>query len=439
MNIKVETKKLDRLGFEFDIKLAKKDFKNKYNNRLNYYKNNIDLKGFRKGKVPQKIVEKRFGDQIKEEIANDLLPQIVQEAFKQKDFTPAGEPKVEDFDINETLKLKLVAYSEPQIEDLDLEGIEADYDVEEVEKEEVKEKIDQLLERKVEYKEIDDEEKEIEEGDFVNIDFEGYLKETDEKIEGGSAEGQLIEVGKNSFLEDLEKALIGMKKNDEDTVNVKFPEDYNAENLAGKQTYFKVKINKIVEKVYPELTDELVQEISEYENVEELKEKTKEELKNTKEEKAKNELREEVFDRVLEKNNDFELPGNVYDEEIDNYMENNEDADKKEAKKKVEKSLKSYYLLRNVAGKYDINASDEVDKYIEQYAQYFGGDKKKATEMLKENGMLEQIAYSTWEKKVIDKMIDLINNKDEKENKKEEEKKETKETNTEDSKEDSDE
>ncbi len=174
-----------------------------------------------------------------------------------------------------------------------------------------------------------------------------------------------------------------------------------------------MKINKIVEKKYPELTDELVQEISDYETVEELKEETEKEIKESKKEEAKNELREDVFEKVLKKNNDFELPGNVFEEEKEHHLEQNEDADEEEAEEKVEKSLRSYYILRKVADDYDINASDEVDKYIEQYAQYFGGDKEKATEMLKENGMLDKIAYSTWEKKVLDKIIDIINNKNE--------------------------
>lgn len=407
MNINIETKELEKLGYEFDVSLDNEDFKKKYNNRLNYYKKNINIKGFRQGKVPMGIVKKRYGEDIKKEVANDLVPKIIQKALKEEDFEPVTQPDIKDMEIKDGIRVKFVAYSKPKIPELDLDGIDAQLDVEDVKKEEMNEEINKMLEQKVEYVEIEEDRK-VEDGDHVYIDFEGYLKENDKKIEGGTAENTLYKVGEGNFIDDLDEGIEGMKQGKEKKIEVKFPEDYRADNLAGKDAYFNVKINEIVKKEYPELTDEIVQDISEHETVEELKKHIKEQIKESKEEEAKNELRKDVFEKVLEKNNDFELPGILIEQEKKKMKESNEDMDDEKIEEEVKTSLRSYFILNKISDDYDVDASDEINKQIERYAQYYGGDTEKTTKMLKDNGMLDRITYNTWEKKVVDTIISKV-------------------------------
>lgn len=419
MNINIKTEKMDNLGCKFNIELDKKEFDKKINQRLKYYKNNLEIKGFRKGKVPMGIIKKRFSEDIKNEVANELVPKMIQEAYKKEDFSPVGDPDFENLEIEDTIKISFVAYSEPEIEELDLKGIDATIETKKVTKKEIEEEINRRLENKVEFEEYEDD-KEIEEGDFVFLDFKGFLKEDESEIEGGAAENHMLQIGEGSFIEDLEEGIIGMKKGDEDKIDIKFPEEYRAEDLAGKEAYFEVKINKVADKKYPELTDKLVKEISDFKTVKEFKDNIKQEIEKKKEQEAKSELRGEVFDKVLKKNNEFTLPENIVEKEKKNYLEKNEEENEEKAIEEVEKSLRSYYILNKIAKDNNIDVSEDIDKYIEQYAQYFGGDKEKATEMLKENGMLDQIAYSAWEKKAIDKIIEIINKKDENEKEKKE-------------------
>lgn len=419
MNINIKTEKMDNLGCKFNIELDKKEFDKKINQRLKYYKNNLEIKGFRKGKVPMGIIKKRFSEDIKNEVANELVPKMIQEAYKKEDFSPVGDPDFENLEIENTIKISFVAYSEPEIEELDLEGIDATIKTKKVTKKEIEEEINRRLENKVEFEEYEDD-KEIEEGDFVFLDFKGFLKEDESEIEGGAAENHMLQIGEGSFIEDLEEGIIGMKKGDEDKIDIKFPEEYRAEDLAGKEAYFEVKINKVADKKYPELTDKLVKDISDFKTVKEFKDNIKQEIEKKKEQEAKSELRGEVFDKVLQKNNEFTLPENIVEKEKKNYLEKNEEENEEKAIEEVEKSLRSYYILNKIAKDNNIDVSEDIDKYIEQYAQYFGGDKEKATEMLKENGMLDQIAYSAWEKKAIDKIIEIINKKDENEKEKKE-------------------
>ena len=419
MNINIKTEKMDNLGCKFNIELDKKEFDKKINQRLKYYKNNLEIKGFRKGKVPMGIIKKRFSEDIKNEVANELVPKMIQEAYKKEDFSPVGDPDFENLEIEDTIKISFVAYSEPEIEELDLKGIDATIETKKVTKKEIEEEINRRLENKVEFEEYEDD-KEIEEGDFVFLDFKGFLKEDESEIEGGAAENHMLQIGEGSFIEDLEEGIIGMKKGDEDKIDIKFPEEYRAEDLAGKEAYFEVKINKVADKKYPELTDKLVKEISDFKTVKEFKDNIKQEIEKKKEQEAKSELRGEVFDKVLKKNNEFTLPENIVEKEKKNYLEKNEEENEEKAMEEVEKSLRSYYILNKIAKDNNIDVSEDIDKYIEQYAQYFGGDKEKATEMLKENGMLDQIAYSAWEKKAIDKIIEIINKKDENEKEKKE-------------------
>jgi len=419
MNINIKTEKMDNLGCKFNIELDKKEFDKEINQRLKYYKNNLEIKGFPKGKVPMGIIKKRFSEDIKNEVANELVPKMIQEAYKKEDFSPVGDPDFENLEIEDTIKISFVAYSEPEIEELDLEGIDATIETKKVTKKEIEEEINRRLENKVEFEEYEDD-KEIEEGDFVFLDFKGFLKEDESEIEGGAAENHMLQIGEGSFIEDLEEGIIGMKKGDEDKIDIKFPEEYRAEDLAGKEAYFEVKINKVADKKYPELNDKLVKEISDFETVKEFKDNIKQEIEKKKEQEAKSELRGEVFDKVLKKNNEFTLPENIVEKEKKNYLEKNEEENEEKAIEEVEKSLRSYYILNKIAKDNNIDVSEDIDKYIEQYAQYFGGDKEKATEMLKENGMLDQIAYSAWEKKAIDKIIEIINKKDENEKEKKE-------------------
>ena len=273
----------------------------------------VRLKGFRPGKVPLKEVKRRFGAGIRQEVSSEVIQSTYGQALQQEDINPAGRPKIEDVKIEEGQDLEYTAIFEvfPEVEVAGFEGIEVEKLSSQVEDEDLDKMIQTLREQRTEFSEV---ERTAAEKDKVNIDFEGFMD--DEAFEGGKAEGADIVLGSGQMIPGFEDGLIGLSAGEEKDLEVTFPENYQAENLAGKVAVFKIKVNSVSEPVLPELDDEFFTLFDVKEGgLEAFREEVKSNMQRELDASIKAKVKNQVMDG-LDATNEIELPKALVDEEV---------------------------------------------------------------------------------------------------------------------------
>ena len=264
------------------ITVPAKEFEAELDRVFKEVRKDIEVPGFRKGKVPRVIFNQRFGEgSLYNDAINNLIPTAYEKAIDEAGIFPVAQPEIDFEQIEKGKDFVFTAevVVKPEVELGDYKGLEVERMSTEVTEEDVDARIKEQQEKLVEM--VVKEEGEVVEGDTVKIDFEGFVD--GEAFEGGKAEGFDLEIGSGAFIPGFEEQLVGLKAGEEKDVVVTFPEDYHAKELEGKEATFKVTVHEIKEKVYPELNDDLANEIDPAVNtVAELKEKTKETIENEK-------------------------------------------------------------------------------------------------------------------------------------------------------------
>ena len=270
-------------------------------------KGKMSVPGFRKGKVPQAMIEKMYGPEVfYEDAANFLIPDAyAEEVEAAEDLEVVSQPKIDvvqmekgkNFIFTAEVALKppvdLGKYKGVKIEKIDAEVTDEDID------KEIK------REQEANARTITVEDRPVKDGDTAVIDFEGFIG--DKAFEGGKGENYPLVIGSGSFIPGFEEQLIGKNSGDDVDVKVTFPEDYNAKDLAGKEALFKVKINEIKEKELPELDDEFASEVSEFDTMAEYREDVKKNLAEKKEKEAKDKKEDAVIEAII-KDSKMDIP-----------------------------------------------------------------------------------------------------------------------------------
>ncbi|HET7628287.1 MAG TPA: trigger factor [Bacillales bacterium] len=352
----------------------------------------VNVPGFRKGKVPRFIFEQRFGvESLYQDALDLLLPKAYTEAVDETEIEPVAQPEVdiEQIEKGKPLVFKATVTVKPEVKLGEYKGFEVEEQETEVTEEEIESEVKQLQERFAEL--VVKEEGEIENGDTAVIDFEGFVD--GEAFEGGKAENHSLEIGSGSFIPGFEEQLIGLKAGDEKDINVTFPEDYEAEDLKGKEAVFKVKVHEVKQKQLPELDDEFAKDADEeVETLEALKEKIGNRLKEQKEQQAENYKRDTVVEKASE-NAEIELPEAMIDNELDRMLQEFEqrlqmqgvsldmyfqfsgtdkDGLREQMKDDAVKRLRANLTLEAIAKAEDVQVSDEdVEKELEKMAEQY--------------------------------------------------------------------
>lgn len=371
----------------------------------------VSIPGFRKGKVPRQMFEKRFGvESLYQDALDILLPKAYTEAVTEADINPVDQPEV---DIEQMEKGKDLIFTakvivEPEVKLGEYKGLEAEELETEVTEEDVQKEIDSLLESHADM--VVKEEGSVEEGDLVNLDFDGYLG--DEQFEGGQAEGYELEIGSGNFIPGFEEQLVGMNIEEEKDINVTFPEEYHAEELAGKEATFKVKINSIKSKEVPELDEDLVKELDQdVESVDALKEKLEKDLKESKENEADVTLKEQLIEQASE-NAEIDVPDAMIKTETDRMLQEfeqrlsqqginmemyqqlsgqDENALREQMKDDASKRVRTNLVLKQIAIDENIEVADEdVDKELEKMSGQFGISVEDIKSTLGDLSMLQE-------------------------------------------------
>ncbi len=390
MNVQVEDlgKNMVKLTVEVEAEAVDAAIKAAYNRQ----KNKISIPGFRKGKVPQAMIEKMYGAEIfYEDAANELLQKNYPTAVDESGVDVVSQPTV---DVTQIEKGKPFIFTaevakRPEVTLGKYNGVTVTKIDTSVSDEEVDTEIE--TQRNANARTITVTDRAVQEGDTAVIDFEGFVDGV--AFEGGKGENHPLEIGSHSFIDTFEDQLVGKNTGDEVEVNVTFPEQYQAAELAGKPAVFKVKINEIRAKELPELNDEFVQDVSEFDTVAEYREDVKKKLQERKDNAAKGTKEDEAIQKIIDKSK-MEIPEAMIDMQaqsmidefaqriaaqgmsFDQYLQFSGmtiDKLKEQVRPEALQRIQSSLVLEQIAKEENIVASDEdVDAEIEKMASMYG-------------------------------------------------------------------
>lgn len=390
MNVQVEDlgKNMVKLIVEVETETVGAAIKSAYNKQ----KNKISIPGFRKGKVPQAMIEKMYGpDVFYEDAVNIMLQTQYPAALEQSgvevvsrptvDVTQIekGKPFIFTAEVAKRPEVTLGKYNGVTVTKIDTSVTDAEVDAE----------IEQ--QRNINARSVTITDRAIKEGDTAVIDYEGFMDGV--AFEGGKGENHSLEIGSHTFIDTFEDQLVGKNTGDETEVHVTFPEQYQAAELAGKQAIFKVKINEIRAKELPELNDEFAQDVSEFDTLAEYREDTKKKLQERKENAAKGTKEDEAIQKIIDKSK-MEIPEAMIDMQAENMIEEfaqrissqgmsfeqymqfsgmTIDKLKEQVRPEALQRIQSSLVLEQIAKEENLAASDEeTDAEIEQMASMYG-------------------------------------------------------------------
>ncbi|MBC1476555.1 trigger factor [Listeria welshimeri] len=384
----------------------------------------LNVPGFRKGKVPRQIFNQRFGEEALYQDALDiLLPEVYSQAIDEAGIDPVDTPQVniESMEKGETWVLTAEVTVKPEVKLGDYKGLEVEKRETELTTEELEAELKQLQERQAEL--VVKEDAPAENGDTVILDFEGFKDGV--AFEGGQAENHSLELGSGQFIPGFEEKLVGLKAGDEADIELTFPEEYHAEDLAGQPVVFKVKLHEIKTKEVPALDDELAKDIDEeVETLDELKEKISKRLQEAKEESVAQAKQEEVIVKAVE-NAEVDIPHAMVHHEADHLMNHfaqdlqaqgltpelyyqftgqTEEAMHAQMETDAEKRVKMNLVLEAIAEAENIEPTEEaIDEEISTLAEKYGMEKDAVRAAL---GDMSELKSDLKIRKAIDVLLD---------------------------------
>ena len=309
MSLQVE--KLEKNMAKLTIEVSAEEFEEAIQKAYLKNRGKITIPGFRKGKAPRKMIEKMYGAGIfYEDAVNDLLPDAYDKEVEACDLEIVSQPKIDvtQVEAGQPLIFTAEVALKPEVKLGEYKGIEVEKKNTE---EEIQAEIDKERENNSRVIDVDD--RAVENGDMVKLDFEGFVDGV--AFEGGKGEDYDLTIGSGSFIPGFEEQLVGVKIGEDTEVNVTFPEEYHAPELAGKAAVFKCKVNEIKVKELPEADDDFAKDVSEFDTLDEYKEDVKKNLTEKKEKEAKTAKEMAVVEKIVE-NAEMEIPDPMVDEQV---------------------------------------------------------------------------------------------------------------------------
>jgi len=428
MNIKTE--KIDSANSSITATISKEFIEKKETDLANAAAKDMKIDGFRKGKVPAHVVKARYGDKLNEDAKNEALRVVYEDGIKDLGIDAAtiiGEPAVKKFEEKDgAIETEISISTRPEIKIEGYKELIPEIKKPKATKKEVEERINEMLKSVATLKKVE-EDRTLEKGDFALIDFEGFVD--GEAFAGGSAKAYTLEIGSGSFIPGFEDQMIGMKVDETKDINVKFPEEYQSKDLAGKDAVFKVTLLEIQEKIVPsDIDEETLKKFLPNEEAptkELLETKVKEQIVAEKLAKLYQDEIKPKFVEELVKKYDIDLPLNIVEQEIDMAFRNafstfsEEDrkkysTDVEAAKEKreeyradAEDSVKLTFIVDELARAEEIAVDDqEVMQTIYYEALQTGQDPQAYIKQYEEQGLLPAVKMAIVEDKLFKKLFD---------------------------------
>lgn len=386
----------------------------------------VSVPGFRRGRVPRQLLEAHYGKEVLFQDALEyIVPSAYEEALTMIDIEPIAQPEfdIEELTPGEEFIFKAIVAVKPEVILGDFRGIEISIPVLDMNESEVEHRLEEMQQRYAVVEEkVEDEPALL--GDTVTIDFEGFLGEV--PFPGGKGEDYPLELGSDTFIPGFEQQLVGVKLGEAKDVEVVFPEEYHAEDLAGQQAIFKVLVKKITTKRVRELNDEFAQEVSEFDTIEELKDNIKKNLEAIRDNQRKEMIHQSAIEKAVEKC-EIELPKAVVDTQTENMMRQLEQRMASQGisleqyfaitnsspemfaesiRPEAEKIAKGNFMLEKIVEEKGFEITDEeVEKYIDDVAKDLGIEREAARERLQ--GSLENVRMGLKVEKAVEYLAGL--------------------------------
>lgn len=413
MSLQVE--KLEKNMAKLTIETSAEDLEKAIEKAYQKQKKQISIPGFRKGKVPRQIVEKMYGKEVfYEDAANELIPDAYDKALEECEEDIVSSPKIEvtQIEAGKPFVFTALVALKPEVKLGNYKGVTIDKIDTEVTDEEVDAEINK--ERENNARNITVEDRPVKDGDMTTLDFEGFVDGV--AFEGGKGENYPLTIGSGAFIPGFEEQLVGAEIGKEVEVKVTFPEDYQAENLKGKDAVFKCTVKEIKEKELPELDDEFASEVSEFETMAEYREDVKKNLTEKKEKDAKN-AREDAAVRAVVEASEMEIPDAMLETQqkqmVDEFAQRitmqglsmeqyfqftgtNYQQMVEQVKPQAEERIKSRLVLEAVAAAEKIEATEEeYEKELETMAEVYQMEISKVRDLMGEKekkNMMQDLA-----------------------------------------------
>ena len=404
---------------EINIKIEGEEWNNAIDKAFNKEQKNVKVDGFRKGKVPRNVYEKKFGKQALFVAAADmLLQEAYLKALEESKLVPVVQPAFDVKSLDENgVEYVFKIITKPEVNVKKYKGLNIQPEKVEVSEEEVNHELGHLLER---YTELVTKDGKVENGDIAIIDFEGF--KDGEAFDGGKGENYSLEIGSNTFIPGFEEKIIGMKSGEEKDINVTFPEDYHSEDLKGAPVVFKVKLHEVKEVQIPEIGEEFFEDLGMegIDSEEKLKAEIKNSIKSQKEMEAENKYVDTILEEVG-KNVDVDIPEEMVNEEVNRLMkrfeeqikmqgisldlyyqftQSNEQALRSQMEKEAFDNVLYRLMLEEIMNLEKVEVSlEEANKEALELAKKYQMDKE---DFLKEFGGIEMIQYDLEMRKVVE-------------------------------------
>ncbi len=387
----------------------------------NKIKGRVNIPGFRRGHAPRKVIEMHYGEQVFYDDAFDaIFPDLYKEAIKEHSVDPVDRPSIdiEEIGVGKELKFTCEVYVRPEVTLGEYKGLDVQKQAIDVADQDVDAELERARERVARFIDVTD--RPVKLDDQVDIDYAGF--DGEDQFEGGTAEGHKLVIGSGNFIPGFEDGLIGASVGDELDVNVTFPEQYHAENLAGKPVVFKVKVNSIQEKELPALDDEFAKDVSDCDTLSAYRQQIKDRLVKEAEDKADAAFENEVIEEAVE-NATVEIPSAMVEDQVTSMLRDMEmrmmmqglnmqdflkytgqtvEQMRETYKGEAEERVKTQLVLEAIRKAEGIEATDEdADEEMKRYAD----QSKKSLEEFKktlQEGDLDYFKSAAAVKKTID-------------------------------------
>ena len=410
MALKECTKREEANSYELTVSVDGETFDKAVNAVYKKQVKKINVQGFRKGKAPRRIIEKMYGTEVfYDDAMQDCYPDALYDAAKEADVKIVAVEKLEALEAGkEGFTFKATVTVEPTMEIDGYKGLEIEKKTTEVTDEMVDEEIEKVRDRNSRMVNVEDRAAEI--GDTVVIDFEGY---TDgEPFDGGKAEKYSLALGSGNFIPGFEEQIVGHQIGEEFTISVDFPEDYQAEELAGENAEFKINLHEIKTKELPEVDDEFVQDVSDKETLDEYKAELRETIEKRLIDEAEKDVDDQIADKLIELI-EGEIPEAMYDNQVNDmirdfdmrlrsqgmdmntymqYMGMDADTLRDMYRSDAEKRVKLRLALQTIADKENIEVSDtDLDEEYSKMAESYKMDIEKVKAAVPAGSLAEDV------------------------------------------------
>ncbi len=422
MQVKIEDQSSVKKVLSFEIPKAR--ITKELNKAYNELKKSADIKGFRKGKIPRKVLENRFAADVHADVAPRLIQEVFVEAIQEHDLNVVGGPQLDPPELNpdDDYVFDITVEVKPELDDIEFEGFELEKTKYEVSEAEIDSQI-YMIQKTMAKKEPVTEERPVKDTDFVLIDYEGYL-DGEAFDQTPKVENYVMGINQGALPKEFSEKLIGAIPVQDMDIEVAYADDFHDENLQGKTIEYKVTLKEIQEEVLPEVNDDLVKGLGKFETLDEVKDSIRDNLEKGIAQRVKHEMSEQIFQALLEKI-EFEVPEALVEGELNGiiaeteqaYAQNNTSLEEagltKETMKEryadvAEKQARRHLILDKLISQENLDMTEEeMDESFEEMAQAMNASKDAVKNYFNmDPKQLEYYKHTQLEKKAIDLIIE---------------------------------